>query len=216
MQSEPLNSKSKLLPWLFLLVVTLLPLLVWASNLGWRLKSVTTLTLFPFLGLWAWSIMWTHYAYGSLRIVYPELQKNKIYSKITGYLVLGLILLHPGIVALSQWKFQHKLPPGSYYGYVDSSMKLFIVFGAIALLTLLSFDVFERLKHKAIVQRNWHWVSFSQMLAMLLIFVHSLELGQTFSSSWFEFYWVALGALLIPCFGLIGRLDWQSVKKLKR
>jgi hypothetical protein len=83
------------------------------------------------------------------------------------------------------------------------------MFGSIALLIFLSFEVFGRIKAIPFMQRNWKWVSVSQMIAMTLIFFHGLGIGSILESPAIELYWVALGVLLIPCFGVIGREDWK-------
>ena len=208
--NDTTSSASRYLPWLLLTMSLIVPFIAWSSERDWSYDKLTLLVIFPLLGLWAWSIMWTHYAYGSLRLVYSGLQKNKLYSKVSGVLVLFLILLHPFLLSLNQWQTLEKLPPGSVYSYVAPSQKLFIYFGVVALTLFLSFEVFERLKSSNVVNQNWKWVSLSQMLAMTLIFFHALSLGSNLSVEWFELYWVTLGALLIPCFGLIGRADWQD------
>ncbi len=210
MKKENINFVSSCLPWVLFGIVTIVPLLFWGNSRGWVFAGMNALSLFPILGVLAWGIMWTHFAIGSIRIVYPEIPKNILYSKISGYLVLLLILLHPNLLVIGQWKTRGLLPPGSLYGYVNSSLKIFIFFGTLSLLTFLSYEIFERMKSKRWVKNNWRWISLSQVVAMSLIFVHALALGGLLNNPRFEFYWIALGALLIPCFGLILRNDWKT------
>lgn len=216
MRDDTQSKLSTYLPWLLFTIVIIVPFVFWFDRLGWRSKAITELTFFPILGIWAWGIMWTHYAYGALRIVFGDLAKNRFYSRLTNILVLALILIHPTLLIVNQWQTRKLLPPESMYGYVDSSLKLFVFFGTLGLLTFLSFEVFERIRNRQWVKRNWHIVSISQMVAMTLIFVHGLALGANLNNSWLEFYWVVLGALLIPCFGLIGRSDWRAAKENPR
>lgn len=201
---------SKFLPWVLFVPVIVLPYIAWSQRLNWNYSEVNAYLLFPLLGLWAWGIMWTHYAYGGLRLVNNNLQKNRFYSKFTGVLVLFLILMHPGLLALEQWENTSTLPPQSFYSYVASSQKLFVVFGSIALIIFLSFEVFERIKSKPLVTKNWKWISLSQVIAMTLIFIHAMAIGNTLNSGWIEYFWVMLGALLIPCFGLVLQADWRN------
>ncbi len=210
MKHEQLNARSKFLPWILFGTITMLPLIAWLDRLNWSIDEVAAFSIFPILGLLAWGIMWTHYAIGALRLTFPALQKNYLYTSITTWLVLLLILAHPGILAWNLWKFTSELPPGSYYNYVGSSLKLFVIFGSISLLIFLSFDVFERMKNKTWVKHNWRYISLMQMLAMTLIFLHALALGKILDIWWLELYWVTLGALLIPCFAIIGRHDWKQ------
>lgn len=214
-QNPPL--KQTAFPWLLLITVTLAPFIAWAQARSWQFNTLTALSLFPLLGLWAWSIMWTHYAYGTLILCNPSrFKKSQAYSRVSRYAVLALILFHPNLLVWNQWNIRGILPPESIYGYVDSSLKVFVFFGTLSFLTFLSFEIFERLRNKAWVQRQWRWISLSQMVAMVLIFFHALAIGQTTNTTWFEYYWVLLGCLLIPCFGVIGRADWQTTKKPDR
>lgn len=211
MSDERLNSTYRIITWILLGVVLIIPFVAWAESMSWRFTHLSAIILFPLLGLWAWSIMWTHYALGSIRLVESRVKEVKVYSLLTRVLVLLLIVLHPGLLIWTQWEALGTWPPGSVYSYVGSSMKIYATLGAIALMFFVSFEFLERLRNHPTLRRNWFWVSVSQMLAMTLILIHSFALGGTISG-WFAFYWFTLGALLIPCFGLIGRADWGLSK----
>ena len=206
--SSDIKAKSSWLPWALFTLVTAIGFIAWAEMRQWQFGNLTTYALFPLLGLWAWSIMWTHYAFGGIRLV-STLPKNVSYSRISGAIVLACLLLHPGLLAYGQWRTQDLLPPGSFYSYVGTSLKSAVLLGSISLLIFLAFDVGTRLKKYVWVRRNWRWLSLAQALAMTFIFIHSLRLGQNLQHGWFQFWWVVLGALLIPCFGLILREDFR-------
>lgn len=197
------------LAWLLLALAITVPFIEWGSSLGWSFEALTLYSVFPLLGLWAWSVMWTHYAYGAVLIADGKAKKDKLYKKISGWFVLAALLMHPGLLALARFQSQDILPPESYYSYVGQGLAIYITFGFIAINAFLVFEILERLRHKQIVQRYWKWVSLSQVVAMTLIFVHGLAIGQHLQSGWFQFYWIVLGAILIPCFGLVLRSDWQ-------
>ena len=59
-----------------------------------------------------------------------------------------------------------------------------------------------------LISKNCKWVNISQMIAMVFIFIHGLNLGQNLQSNWMEFIWISMGALLIPCFALMLQNDW--------
>jgi hypothetical protein len=199
-----------LTPWLLFVIVVTIPFIAWGGAQEWDLSKLLTLSAFPLLGLWAWGIMWTHYVLECLRNLSEKFQNNAAYQKISGVLVLLFLFLHPGLLALQQFRLTEKLPPDSYFSYVSSSQEVFILFGIISVLIFLSFEVFNRIKETPFMQRNWRWVSLSQMVAMTLIFFHGLGIGSILESPSLELYWVALGVLLIPCFGVVGREDWSS------
>lgn len=204
---------SSWLPWALVAITTTIAFVGWAESRSWQFNKLTAISLSPLLGLWAWSIMWTHYAYGGLRLVNENLRKNRAHTQVTMYIVLVLILLHPGLLAYSQWDLKGTLPPESLYSYVAPSLKIYVLLGSISLLMFLAYDILVRLKQHPLIARNWKWVSLSQAVAMTLIFAHSLKLGQNLQGGWMQFYWIVLGALLIPCFGLILRKDWMEPSK---
>ncbi len=199
----------KWLPWGLFALVVVVSFLGWADLRDWQFDSLTALALFPLLGLLAWSIMWTHYAVGGVRLFSPA-PENKLYSKITSIIVLVCLLLHPGLLAWSQWDTTGILPAESYYNYVGPSLRGVVILGSVSLVIFLSFEVFELLRKHPLVKRNWKWISLSQMIAMILIFIHALRLGQNLQSGWFQLWWIALGVLLVPCFGLIIRNEWSQ------
>ncbi|MDX1765465.1 MAG: hypothetical protein R3313_00775 [Candidatus Saccharimonadales bacterium] len=198
------------LPWLLFAVVVIVPLLAWGGRLDWQFGDLSVLSIFPVLGILAWSIMWTHYVTLAVRIVWPEIKRNRLYSKISGHIVLGLLLLHPGLLAFNRLQETDLSLQEGLYSYVDDSLRLFIFFGTISLLTFISYEYFGRARKTPWVQRNWRWISLSQVIAMALIFIHALAIGGITNEPWYELYWVVLGALLIPCFGLTLRHDWRN------
>ncbi len=198
------------LAWTLFAVVVTIPLLQWAITIGWNPGNIALTNIFPLIGIWAWSIMWTHYAYGTFILAQDgAASKDKTYRKLTQWLVLALILLHPGLLALNQWQVRSVRPPEAFYGYVGQSLRIYIAIASVALLAFLAFDVLVRFRRHRLVNKYWFYVSLSQAVAMVLIFVHALKIGHSMHG-WFELYWIALGLLLIPCFVLILRHDWRQ------
>lgn len=204
---------SKLTPWLLFIAVVVVGCVAYFSSHNWQITEIFSsgLVIFPLLGILAWSIMWTHFAYGALRIKY-NFPKNKVYSTVSGWMVLSLILLHPGILALEMYKSTKLLPPKSILLYAGESFFWAIMLAEIALLIFLSYEVFDRIKDKPIIKKNWLWISLSQMIAMTFIFVHSMAVGHNLNSGWFRVYWILLYAILVPCFILIIKAELKSKK----
>lgn len=209
LQTKTAGSKLPLsLVWGMFIVIVAVPTIAWLENNNFSITNPRT-QLIGLLGILGYSIMWTHYSLGALRITYGR-SKDQLYSRISHMLVFLIILLHPILIYWQAFDVLGELPPFSVYGLVASSMKIFVFMGTVALALFLSFDVLERFKKNSFVARNWKWVSLSQVFAMTLIFFHGLALGGTLDIAWFEFYWVCLGALLIPCFGIILRSDFTK------
>ncbi len=183
------------------------PTLVWGDYISWDIGSVSIYQWFPLFGLWAWMLMWTHYVSGALRIVYSKLKKIQLYSKMTGFAVLACLLLHPGLLSYAQFRNGQGLPPNSYLTYVGSSLALSVMLGSVALLIFLSFEIFDRIKTKPQIVKWWPAISFSQTIAMMLVFIHALNLGMIINSGWFLYVWWLCGIILLPCFCLIHAED---------
>lgn len=184
--------------------------LTWSRSIDWDSGYISAYQWFPLFGLTAWITMAGHYYLGTMRIVYPELKKPKGYKTFTGYLVLGSLLLHPGILALEQNNNGQGPPLASFYNYVGDGLKLAVMLGTISLLIFLSFEVFERIKDKKIIKSKWTAISVSQSIAMTLIWVHALRLGSNLGEGWFQFLWFVAGLTLIPCFYIIHKEDFKA------
>lgn len=196
-------------PWILALIIIGTTKLLWIQNYGFKLPT-DLYVLFPYLGILAFSFMWTHYAIAEVRRINPKLPKNELYSKVTGILVFILILSHPGLLALAQYQNGAGLPPGSAYAYVGKMGASAVTLGIIAWFLFLSYDVFDRIKNRPFVKNNWWLVNITQSVAMLLILKHSFELGSDIQSGWFKTYWTVLGTLLLP---LIIHTHWDDWKK---
>jgi hypothetical protein len=192
-----------LFTWIILVISILLPVMVWGTGINWRIATISPYQWFPLFGLLAWMIMWTHYVVGAIRTKWPDLNKPKHYSVVTSYIVLAALLLHPGILAYAQFQNDAGLPPVSFVDYVGEGLLLAIILGSVALTIFLSFEVFNRLKNRSFIKKWWLAISFTQSIAMLLIFVHALKLGTHLTSGWFLLVWLIYGAILLPCFYII-------------
>ena len=197
------------LTWVTVFLSLAIVVFSWSRGINWGTGSISAYQLFPLFGLTAWITMAGHYYLGTLRIINPNLKKPKGYKVITGYIVLGSLLLHPGILAYEQFDNGQGLPPTSFYNFVGDGLKLAVMLGSISLVIFLSFEVFERLKDRPRIKKQWTAVSISQSLAMTLIWVHGLRLGTNLGQGWFQFLWVIAGLALIPCFYIIHKADFS-------
>jgi predicted ferric reductase len=196
--------------WLLFTAALMLPILAWGQNLNWQISTATGYQWFPLFGLVAWMIMWSHYITGGIRIRSSGLKKSGLYARLSAWLVLFCMLMHPALLVYTQYQNTNTLPPESYINYVGEGLALAVMLGTVSLLIFLSFEVFERLKHKPIIKKNWRFISLSQSLAMVLIFVHALRLGSIATNGWFAVVWAGCGLLLVPCFYLIHSLEFSE------
>jgi len=178
-------------------IVSALAIVAWGGTYGWHLTPISSYVLFPVLGLLAFSIMWSHYMATVLRgVLKLDRQVLAPYFRWTGYAVLALICLHPGILIYQRFRDGYGLPPTSYERYVAPGLGWVTLLGTASLLVFLAFE-FRRVYG----QRSWwHWVADLSDVAMLVILYHGLRLGTSLQHGWFRgvwaFYFVSLvGAL---------------------
>src|SRR4029078_3953504 len=106
------------LPWTLTSLVSLLAVYVWGQRFGWDAQALNAYQFFPVLGLLAYSIMWSHYVVGSIDQTVLKGIVLTDFFRYTGYVVLGAIVLHPGILIYQLFHDGYGLPPGSYTHYV--------------------------------------------------------------------------------------------------
>lgn len=181
------------LPWSLTSVVVLLGIYVWANSFSWHFNALSTYTFFPVLGLLAFSIMWSHYMVGALRHNFLRGADLRDFFKWTGYAVLLLIVLHPGLLIYQRFHDGFGLPPHSYETYVAPSMAWITLLGSVSLLIFLAFELKRWFAHKG----WWKYVLYLNDLAMLAIFYHGLELGTQTHIMWFKYVWWFYGITLI-------------------
>jgi hypothetical protein len=173
-------------------IVTLVAFFAWGQLYNWKISSLYQ--LFPLLGLWAFSLMWSHYIAAVIRQMSGQPREVlKDYFEFTSGAVLVLILLHPGILAYQLWQKGQGLPPASYYGYIGKGLKVFITIAALALVFFLLFELRRWLGQK----KWWPLIGHLSDLGMILIFVHSLKLGSHLREGWFKYVWYFYGVTFI-------------------
>lgn len=193
-----------------LFATTMTVLLVLPSFLAWLQKhtsQITNLTLyevFPLLGLLAFSLMLAHVAVGAVGLLLGmDMRHLRNYYRYTGYAVLACILLHPGLFIWQLYQDGYGFPPSSYLSYVDSSLRVFVLFGSISFVIFLLYE----LKRQYGAASWWHYVERASDGALVLVFVHGLYLGSQTQAGWFRVVWIVYGALLFTCliFGFVQR-----------
>jgi hypothetical protein len=200
--------RSQALAWTLATVVSVLAVVAWGDYYQWHFSSLSTYQVFPLLGLLAFSIMWSHYMAVALRmrLALPQAVLARFF-RWTGYAVLVLICLHPGLLIYQRFKDGFGLPPHSYETYVAPGLGWVTVLGTASLLVFLAFE-FKRIYGE---RRWWHYVADASDAAMLAIVYHGLRLGHQLQQGWYRgvwfFYFVTLVVALIykysARFGLI-------------
>lgn len=178
----------------------------WGQGINWRIDRISIYQWFPLFGMVAWLTMAMHYYNGSLRLS-GKLERPPYFKQISEYVVLTSLLLHPGLLAYQLVHDGYGLPPGSFLSFVGEAMAGAVLLGLVSLLLFLSFEVLNRIRRSESLQKRWWIISASQVLAMLLVWVHALRLGSSTGAGWFQALWLAAGVLLLPCFYVIIKAD---------
>jgi hypothetical protein len=180
--------------WILVVTVSILAIVGWGSYLQWHIFPISTYQFFPVLGLLAFSILWTHYIIVFLKIrwtVNKSITAN--YFRWTGYAVLALICLHPGLLIYQRFRDGYGLPPRSYETYVAPGLGWVTLVGTTCLLIFLAFEL-----HRFFGKKSWwHYVADASDLAMLGIAYHSLRLGTALQQGWFRYVWYFYVATLV-------------------
>lgn len=183
-----MNAKNvRIAAWSTTIVVSILAVVAWGLLYDWQFDFSDYYQLFPLFGLLAFSIMWSHYVAAASR-VYSGVPREtlKRYFDVTSLAVLVSILLHPGLFMWQLYKDGYGLPPGSYKAYVGDGMVVFVLLGVIALCAFLAFE----LRHKFADRSWWKYVGYASDVAMLLIIIHSIQLGMHLNGGWYRWVWI--------------------------
>lgn len=200
------NKKLDIILWSLYATVTLLAIYVWGNQLRWDFSNLNAFTIFPVLGLTAFSLMWVHYVSGVIRdIWFPGASTKKSFT-ITSMAVLVLILFHPALLTIELYRHGSGLPPGSYKNYVAPGNTLYVTLGVIGLSGLLVFELKRFFGKKP----WWKYLSVVGDVAILLIALHSLTLGQHLQSGWFRYVWYFYIITIIGCIGRIYYLKYLA------
>ena len=184
--------------WLLTILTCGLAVIAWAQGMDWELSHLSTYQVFPVLGLLAFSIMWSHYAVSFARR-YRKADKTalKSYYSVTGYIVLILILLHPGLLIWQLYRDGAGLPPASYSSYVAPSLVWVVMLGTICWLAFMAFEL-----HRWYGERSWwRYVGYASDAAMIGIVYHGLRLGGTLHGGWYQIVWYVYAVLLLAMLG---------------
>jgi hypothetical protein len=193
--------------WLLALLVVVLAFIAWGQSFAWQFDAWSSYLLFPLFGLLAFSLMWTHYIAGAVRRL-ARVDKSAIQSEltVTGYAVLVLILLHPGLLIWQLWRDGKGLPPESYLHYVSPSLKGVALLGSISLLVFLAYELRPWFHDR----KWWPWIPRAGNIAMLAIFIHGLRLGSQTQAGWYHFVWLFYGVTLVAALALIYYVDTKK------
>jgi hypothetical protein len=168
------NSRLLIIALALTATVNILAVLIWGKTLAWDPENVSFYSLFPLLGLLAFSTMLAQYVTVGLKKLAgldtsPQLHA---YFNYSGLAVTSLIVLHPSLLVWQLWRDGLGLPPTSYYSYVAPSLKWALMLGVFSLFIFLTFE----LRHRYRQASWWKYIDHAQDIAIVAIYFHAFKL----------------------------------------
>ncbi len=161
------------------------------------MSRLSAYKLFPLFGLLAFSIFLSHYIVSVLRqVLGMEKGLTKQYFKITSWVALAVLLLHPSLLIGRLFLDGFGPPPGSFLNnYVDPMLKWAALLGTLSFFLFLSYEL-----TRFDIGKRWKpWLQALSDLAMVLILIHGFALGQHLQSGWFRVVWIFYAIILLSC-----------------
>lgn len=173
-------------------LVVVSSLLVWFMAREPGDNALTIYDVFPLFGLLAFGLMWTHFVMGAIRR-YANVKppKNNIYGTASFGIVLGLLILHPGLLWLGLYNDGYGLPPASHVKAYEDQI-LFVGLGTLGLTIFLAYELRRWFGKK----KWWKFVEYAQIVGMAAIFVHAIDLGNELQVNWYMALWWFFGISL--------------------
>lgn len=207
-------SQLKVFAWGLSGLVCIVAVAAWGQSLRWHLSTISTYQLFPVFGLLAFSLMWSHYVAAVVR-QYFKIEKAvlKTYFEATSIAVLAVILLHVGLLVYQLYHDGLGLPPGSELNYVPPSRSFYILIAMFSFFVFMSYE----LRRKFDTRSWWKYVQYASDLAIVLIYIHGLKLGDQLQAGWLRAVWYLYGLTLAVALGYIytGKYQTHKAAKLK-
>ena len=162
------------------------PLYVWLQNTNLVWDSSLLMSIFPVLGLMAFTIMYLHIIGRPFAEQLEQIIPWKSLERTSSYLVLILIVLHPVLRFLYYVKEGLSLIP-------TGNLVLPLSLGFIGFLMLITYDLGKRFNNSTFVTRHWGKIDFISTLGFYVIFFHSLMLGSDLQSGGLRNLWIFFG-----------------------
>ncbi|MDL2363014.1 MAG: hypothetical protein QFB86_01370 [Patescibacteria group bacterium] len=194
--------------WLLSATTVAISIAAWTKNYGGHFFPIMNYQLFPLLGLMAFGLMWAHYMVGTFSNIFEVPGRTfKRYFQYTGYAVLALICLHPGLLIFQRFRDGYGLPPQSYESYVAPGL------GWVTLLGTVSFLIFIAYEFRRVFSQKswWYLIPAAGDFAMLAILYHGLRLGgELRMEGWFRVVWLFYAASLVAVLARSYLLKYQK------
>jgi hypothetical protein len=158
------------------------PLLVWYANTSFTLDQTLLVSLFPAFGLVAFTGMYLHILGRPFKHILSQYIPVDRFERISSYIVLAGILLHPILRNLYFLINDLSLWPG-----------LPVVLGMIGFLMLITYDFGKIFIRNQWIRQHWWAIDIISTLGFYVIWAHSLLLGSDLQVGSLRTLWIFYG-----------------------
>src|SRR3989344_2569858 len=186
---------TRIIAWFISLFVALLAVVAWGQGVRWNFSHLSTYRIFPLFGLLAFSLIWSMYVVGYFRrhLNISSEHLNRYY-KTFRFLVVAVILLHPGLLWWQLWRDGFGLPPESYLQhYVAPALRWVVLLGSVSWFVFLAYDLGQRFRSRP----WWKYLESAGDAAVVVVYYHGLRLGGNLQHGWFRWVWYFYGVILL-------------------
>lgn len=199
--------------WTIAIITTLIAVTSWGQNHNWKIIGLGSYEIFPLFGLLAFTLMWGHYIVGGIKsaLNIEDAKIHKSYFKITSWIVLASLLLHPSLLIWQLYADGLGLPPKSYVeNYIAPGLAWAVYLGSISWLIFMAFEL-RRFYSK---KKWWKYVLYANDAAIIAVFIHSYKLGADVSDGWLHNVWIFYGFTLVIALGAKYYRKWFAKPNL--
>jgi ferredoxin-NADP reductase len=169
--------------------------------------KISSLILFPLLGLYAYYLLWVQIIIGSqmwrLRSHIPWIEK---FHRTQGVFVLLFALLHP-LLILSGFGLHEYLN----FKFVAPAGIPYVILGDIQLVLLVCTVVTAILRNTKWLSNHWRKIHYLNYIVFILVWIHSWNLGSDVQGSHLRFVWWVIGVTGLIVIGLrLKELFWPG------
>lgn len=146
--------------------------------------------MFPLVGLYALSLVWTQVMLGSLMPLWKKIFPNIfIFHRTEGLFALIFAIAHPTLLAFG-------IGLGSYLArdFISPAQEKFVYFGYTALFVMILTVGTAVLMRKKFISRWWRKIHVLNYLIFAAAWVHSWNLGSDIQSTNLKYLWLWYGA----------------------
>ena len=158
------------------------PLTVWYANVSLTLDQTLLVSLFPAIGLVAFTIMYLHILGRPFKHMLEHYVDFDIFERISSYVVLVAVLLHPALRTVFL-----------LMNDISISFTLPLVLGIIGFFMLITYDLGKAFIRSQWVREHWWLIDVVSTLGFYVIWVHSLMLGSELQTGFLRAVWIFYG-----------------------